>query len=140
MDTVTGPASLDVRAVSVTSQALSPFMPPESIAQIEGALDATVHLEASSLEWASLQGEARLDRFGLTVEGVSLTQQEPTRIGIERGIAQVMSWNWTGRGGASLVVQGEGTVTRAAGRGACRWTGRPSAADPIPRRSRMRDG
>jgi outer membrane protein assembly factor BamA/autotransporter translocation and assembly factor TamB len=106
MDTVTGPASLDVRAVSVTSQVLSPFLPPESIAQIAGALDATVHLEASSLEWASLQGEARLDRFDLVVEGVSLAQQEPTRIVIEEGIAQVTSWNWTGRG-TSLVVQGE---------------------------------
>ncbi len=106
MDTVTGPASLDVRAVSVTSQVLAPFLPPQSITQITGALDATVHLEASSLEWASLQGEARLDRFDLTVEGVSLAQQEPTRIGIEKGIAQVTSWNWTGRG-TSLVVQGE---------------------------------
>lgn len=105
-DTVTGPASLDLRAVSVTAQALSPFLPPESIAQIEGGLDATVHLEAPSLKWASLQGEARLDRFDLAVEGVELTQQEPTRVVIEKGIARPVSWNWSGRG-TSLAVQGE---------------------------------
>jgi outer membrane protein assembly factor BamA/autotransporter translocation and assembly factor TamB len=105
-DTVTGAASLDLRAISVTAQALSPFLPPESIAQIEGALDATVHLEASSLDWASLQGEARLDRFDVAVAGVSLAQQEPTRIAIEKGIARPASWNWSGRG-TSLVVQGE---------------------------------
>ena len=105
-DSVTGPASLDLRAVSVTSQVLSPFLPPESLAQISGGLDATVHLEAPSLEWASLQGEARLDRFDVTVEGVALTQQEPTRVVIEKGIARPASWNWSGRG-TSLVVQGE---------------------------------
>jgi outer membrane protein assembly factor BamA/autotransporter translocation and assembly factor TamB len=104
--TVTGPASLDLRAVSVTAQALSPFLPPESIAQIEGALDATVHLEAPSLDWSSLQGEARLDRFDVAVAGVALAQQEPTRIVIEKGIARPASWNWSGRG-TSLVVQGE---------------------------------
>jgi outer membrane protein assembly factor BamA/autotransporter translocation and assembly factor TamB len=103
---ITGPASLDVRAVSVTSQALAPFVPSESIAQIDGALDATVHLEAAALDWARLQGEARLDRLDLAVAGVSLTQQEPTRIVVENGIARLASWNWTGRG-TSVIVQGE---------------------------------
>jgi outer membrane protein assembly factor BamA/autotransporter translocation and assembly factor TamB len=105
-DTAAGPASLDLRAVSVTSQALTPFLPPEAVAQIEGALDATVHLEAPALEWSSLNGEARLDRLDLAVAGVTVTQQESTRIAIERGIARVASWNWTGRG-TSFVVQGE---------------------------------
>jgi outer membrane protein assembly factor BamA/autotransporter translocation and assembly factor TamB len=103
---VTGPASLDARAVSLTAQALAPFLPPESIDQIEGALDATVHLEASSIDWARLQGEARLDRLDLTVAGVALTQQEPTRVVVENGIARLEHWNWTGRG-TSVIVQGE---------------------------------
>lgn len=101
-----GPASLDLQAVSVTSQALAPFLPPESIAQIEGQLDATAHLEASSLEWASVRGEVRLDRLDLAVAGIAVTQPEPTRIVMEKGIARVASWNWTGRG-TTLVVQGE---------------------------------
>jgi len=105
-NTTAGPASFDFRAVSLTSQALAPFLPPGAMVQIEGALDTTVHLEASPLEWESLAGEARLDRLELTVAGVSVTQQEPTRIVVDRGVARVANWNWTGQG-TSFVVQGE---------------------------------
>jgi len=101
-----GMASLDLRATSISSEALAPFLPPDAVAEIQGQLDAVVHLEASSLDLASLDGEARLDRADLTVAGVSLTQQQPTRIVIENGIARIASWNWTGRG-TSLIAQGE---------------------------------
>jgi outer membrane protein assembly factor BamA len=103
---VEGRASLDARAVALTSQAFAPFVPAESLAQVEGELDATVHLEASSIDWIDLQGEVRLDRLDLAVAGVPLTQQAPTRIVIRNGVAEVANWNWTGRG-TSFVVQGE---------------------------------
>jgi outer membrane protein assembly factor BamA/autotransporter translocation and assembly factor TamB len=105
-DTATESATLDLRATSVSAAALSPWLPAESIAQIQGDLDASVHLEAAALDWERLRGEARLDRLDLSIGGLPVAQQEPTRIEIERGIAQVARWNWTGRG-ATLVVQGE---------------------------------
>ena len=103
---VTQPATLDAHATSVSASVLSPWLPAESIAEIEGDLDASVHLEAASLDWERLHGEARLDRLDLSVGGLPVAQQEPTTIDIERGIARIAHWNWTGRG-ATLTVQGE---------------------------------
>ena len=100
------PARLQAQATSITPMVLSPFLNPDSLAQIDGGIDASLRLETTSLDPADLRGEARLDRLNLEIAGLPIGQREPTRIAFENGIARVVSWDWTGQG-ATLNVQGE---------------------------------
>jgi outer membrane protein assembly factor BamA/autotransporter translocation and assembly factor TamB len=101
-----GPARLEAEAASITPMVLSPFLDPDSLAQIGGGIDASLRLETTSLDPADLRGEARLDRLDLEIAGLPVGQREPTRIAFENGVARVVSWDWTGQG-ATLDVQGE---------------------------------
>jgi outer membrane protein assembly factor BamA/autotransporter translocation and assembly factor TamB len=103
---VSGPASLDVTAQSITPAVLTPFVDAEVLAQIDGVIDASARLEADALDAAALRGDVRLDRLDVRVAGLPVTQREPTRVEIGNGIARVASWQWAGQG-ATLNVQGE---------------------------------
>jgi len=100
-----GPASLTVRALSVTPRVLEPFLDSGTIADIEGTIDASAEIDATTLSLESLRGEARIDRLDLAIAGLPVTQREPTRITLADGYAQVASWDWTGEG-TSLAVRG----------------------------------
>ena len=100
------PATLEAQATSITPMVLAPFLGPDSLAQIDGGIDASLRLETTSLDPADLRGEARLDRLNLEIAGLPVSQREPTRIAFENGIARVVAWDWAGQG-ATLNVQGE---------------------------------
>jgi outer membrane protein assembly factor BamA/autotransporter translocation and assembly factor TamB len=102
----TGPARVNARATSITPAVLAPFVGPEALAQMEGVVDASVRLEAMSLDLEDLAGEAQLDRLDLRVAGLSVAQREPTRIVVEDGVTRVAAWDWIGQG-ANLTVQGD---------------------------------
>ena len=98
-------ASLDVRLVSVTPQVLAPFVEPDTLSQIEGSLDASVHVQATRFDLASLTGSVQLDRMDVRMADLPVAQRVPTRIELENGFARVAAWEWTGQGG-SLAVAG----------------------------------
>lgn len=101
-----GEGSLNARATSLTPRVLEPFLTPETIAQLEGTVDASVQLTSPSLELEDLRGEMRLDRLDLRVANLPVTQREATRIVADGGFARVVAWDWTGEG-ATLEVQGQ---------------------------------
>jgi outer membrane protein assembly factor BamA/autotransporter translocation and assembly factor TamB len=100
------PASLDVRIQSITPRVLAPFMDASSLDQLEGTIDASLHLEAHSLDVSAIEGQVRLDRFETRVAGLPIAQREPTRLAVGDGMVRVVSWEWAGQG-ASLTVQGD---------------------------------
>ncbi|MBI4485618.1 MAG: translocation/assembly module TamB domain-containing protein, partial [Acidobacteria bacterium] len=100
------PGHVTGRATGLTPRVLEPFVDADVLADIEGTVDASVRLEAPTLDLDTLRGEARLDRFEARAAGLPVVQREPTRIVVDRGVARVADWNWSGQG-ASLAVQGE---------------------------------
>ena len=100
------PGTLNTRITSITPAVLAPFVDAETLAQVGGVVDASMRIEATSLEPADLRGEVRLDRLELDVAGLPVRQREPTRVAIEGGLARVASWQWAGDG-ATLDVQGQ---------------------------------
>lgn len=101
-----GQGSLNARATSLTPRVLEPFLATETIAQLQGTIDASVQLTTPSLRLADLRGEMRLDRLDLQIANLPVTQVETTRIVVDDGVARVVAWNWSGEG-ATLEVQGQ---------------------------------
>ncbi len=102
----TGPAALNARATGLTPFVLAPFLDADTLSELEGAVDASLRLTASSLKLEDLEGEVRLDRLDIRVAGLPVTQREPTRIVADRGFARVATWDWVGEG-ATLTVRGQ---------------------------------
>jgi outer membrane protein assembly factor BamA len=101
-----GAAVLDARLEAITPRVLEPFLPADALAQIDGTIDASVRVEAPSLDPAVLQGEVRIERLDLRLAGLPIAQREPTRIVLSGGRASVAAWNWGGQG-ATVAVQGD---------------------------------
>jgi len=101
-----GSATLTARASSITPEVLAPWVSPDALAQITGGMDATLRLDAASLDVEALRGELRLDRLDARIAGLPVTQREPTRVVFENGLARVAAWDWAGQG-ATLGVQGQ---------------------------------
>lgn len=97
--------TVTARATSITPQVLAPFVEADTLAQINGSVDASVHLQSTSLELEDATGEVQLDRMDVRVSDLPIAQRVPTRIAIENGFARVAAWEWTGQGG-TLGVQG----------------------------------
>lgn len=99
------PATLAARVSSVTPKALAPFLDADTVAQIEGSLDASLELRAAAPDLQSVSGFVQLDRMDVRVADLPIAQRVPTRIAVDRGFAEVAAWEWTGQGG-TLGVRG----------------------------------
>jgi outer membrane protein assembly factor BamA len=93
-------ATLEARMTSITPQVLSPFVEPDTLAQIEGSVDAALRLQAKRLDLASLTGSVQLDRMDLRIADLPIAQRVPTRVTLENGFARVAQWEWAGQGGS----------------------------------------
>ncbi|MBI3050401.1 MAG: translocation/assembly module TamB domain-containing protein [Acidobacteria bacterium] len=101
-----GDAIIRARAANLTPTVLAPFFEPDTVAQLDGSIDATLEAAAPSLDLAALTGELRIDRFDLRIADLPVTQRVPTRIVARDGFARVEAWDWAGQG-ATLSVRGQ---------------------------------
>ncbi|MBM3779427.1 MAG: hypothetical protein FJW23_14520, partial [Acidimicrobiia bacterium] len=109
---VSSPAELSGRIRGITPAVLEPFLDSDTRGEIDGRLDASLSLTATSLAPADIRGDVRLDALEVSASGLSLRQQQPTQVSIADGFARVTSWDWAGQG-ASLAVRGQvGLQTR----------------------------
>lgn len=100
-----GPAQLNAAATAITQDVLAPWLGPDSRAQLDGVVEASIRLEAPALALEDLRGELRLERASVRVAGLPIEQEQPTRIVVEGGEARVAAWDWSGQG-AALAVRG----------------------------------
>jgi outer membrane protein assembly factor BamA len=102
----TAPASVTLRALAITPALLSPYLDAETLAQVEGVVDASARFQTSSLQLDDIRGDVVLDRLDVQVAGLPVEQREPTRLTIGQGRVQIAAWDWAGQG-ATLGVQGQ---------------------------------
>ena len=98
--------SLHGRVTGVTARVLQPFIDPVTVEALSGSLDATLNVEAPSLDLAALRGDAQIDRLDLRIADLPVTQRIPTRIVARDGFARVEAWDWAGQG-ATLGIRGQ---------------------------------
>ena len=91
----------------MTPAVLAPLVPPATLSQLSGVVSGMLTLDADRLSLSAVRGQLLLDRADLTVAGVAFTQQQPTRVDVANGRAQIVTWNW---GGADSRVSLEGGV------------------------------
>ena len=78
----------------VTPAVIAPFVPAETLAQLSGFVSGMLTLDADRLSWAAVHGKLLLDRVDLSVAGVPFNQQQPTRVDVADGRAEIVTWNW----------------------------------------------
>jgi outer membrane protein assembly factor BamA/autotransporter translocation and assembly factor TamB len=105
-----GTGELVATLTSITPRVLEPFVEPDTLAQIEGSIDASLQARSPSLALTDVTGEIRLDRMELRLADLPIAQRQPTRITVRDGFAEVQAWEWAGQGGTAGV---EGRVRLA---------------------------
>ncbi len=76
---------VDVTISGLTEQALVPWLPAATIAQMEARVSATLGLDVASLDPRGLRGTLVLDEAALTAAGVPITQVRPSRLSMAGG-------------------------------------------------------
>ncbi len=79
------PGRVDLTVKGLTHQALQPWLPPESLAQMDARVSATLGLDVTALALDGLRGTLVLDEASLTAAGVPITQERPARMSIAGG-------------------------------------------------------
>lgn len=79
------PGRVDVTVKGLTQQALQPWLPPESLAQMDARVSATLGLDVTALALDGVRGTLVLDEARLTAAGVPITQERPARMSIAAG-------------------------------------------------------
>ncbi len=79
------PGRLDLTVKGLTQQALQPWLPAESLAQMEARVSATLGLDVTALAVDGLRGTLVLDEAALTAAGVPISQERPARMSIAAG-------------------------------------------------------
>jgi outer membrane protein assembly factor BamA/autotransporter translocation and assembly factor TamB len=114
-------STVTARLSGVTPQVLAPFVDPDTLAQIDGSLDASLVLQSDAPELARVTGSVQLDRMDLRLADLPIEQRVPTLITLQNGFARVAAWEWTGQGG---VVSVRGQVNLVDRQAALVGTGR----------------
>lgn len=108
-------ARASVQVASITPQVLAPFMDQQTVDQIAGRFDATVALEADTLDAAGVRADLTFTRAEVELARVPLGQVRPTRLRLADGRLDVVEWTWAGAGNR-LDVFGEVVLADAAPR------------------------
>ena len=99
-------ARVTMRVAPITRAALEPWVKPETLAQLDVAIGATLTLEADRPEIDGLRGDLVFDRLSLLAARVPIAQQRPTRLTLADGRLRVADWAWSGAG-TEIEVGGE---------------------------------
>lgn len=89
---------LSARFEALTPGMLAPWVPVATLSQLGGVLSGTLTLDADAPTLAGLRGELVLDRAELSVAGVKLDEQRPTRLAMAGGQVRVVDWEWGAEG------------------------------------------
>lgn len=76
---------VDVTVKGLTQKALAPWLAPESIAQVDARLSATLALDVTALDVGGVSGTFVLDEAAVTAAGVPIAQERPARLSIADG-------------------------------------------------------
>lgn len=79
------PGRVDVTVKGLTHQALQPWLPAESLAQMDARVSATLGLDVAAMSLDGVRGTLVLDEARLTAAGVPITQERPARMSIAAG-------------------------------------------------------
>ena len=105
-----GPARVTARIVSINQDMLRSFVAQETVDAIAGRFDATIQMEAESLDLDGMRADVTLDRAIMTLARVPVIQRSPTRLRFADGRLDVLEWSWAGAG-SRLDVAGGVTLT-----------------------------
>lgn len=98
-------ATMNLRADHVTPSVLDGLVAPGRLHNVEADASATVAVEANRLALDGVRASAILDRASVTLNGVALTQEVPTRLVLDEGRARVEDFRWRAAGN-SIVASG----------------------------------
>ena len=94
---------------SITPTTLSGFIDTDLLDQLGGRVTGSLTLEGDAFSLDRLKGELVLTEAVVELSGVPISQQEPTRVRLDRGQIQIGTWAWRGlttdmtlSGGATL--------------------------------------
>lgn len=99
-------AHLTLRVAPITRAALEPWVEPETLAQLDVSIGATLTLEVDRPDIAGVRGELVFDRLLLLAARVPIAQQRPTRLTLAGGRLRVAEWAWAGAG-TEIAIAGE---------------------------------
>ena len=108
-----GAARATARIASITPAVLTPFIAQETANAIAGRFDATIQMEAATLDPDAVRADVTLDRAEIALARVPLSQTRPTRLRLAAGRLDVVEWSWAGAG-SRLDLVGGVTVAGAA--------------------------
>lgn len=98
---------VDVTLKGLTEQALAPWLPAATIAELGVRVSATLGLDVAALDLGGLRGTLVLDEAAVTAEGVPIVQERPARMSIA---GRTLSFDDVAFSAGTPVVIG-GTVT-----------------------------
>ncbi len=101
-------ARANVELASVTADVAAPFVDAETLQRLGANLAATVAAEATALDLEAVQADVTLGRAELSLAGVPLKQDRPTRLRLAGGRVEIVDWTWSGAGNRLALAGGAG--------------------------------
>jgi outer membrane protein assembly factor BamA/autotransporter translocation and assembly factor TamB len=102
---VAGPATLSARIADITPSVAAPFADAATLQQIGLRADAAIDLESDALTAEAVRGSLVLSRADVSLAGVSIDQQVPTRLLVRDGRVTIDAFRW-GRENNQVVLEG----------------------------------
>lgn len=108
-------ARLTLTADRITTEALAPFVDPESLGDFETHASAQLDIEADGLTLEDISGTIRFSDLDLVVAGVPFNQRRETSFELADGHVQVRAFDWGNDEdyltlGGTIDLQGERTA------------------------------
>jgi outer membrane protein assembly factor BamA/autotransporter translocation and assembly factor TamB len=106
---VPGAATLSAQLLSVTPSIAAPFVDAGTLDQLSGRVDASIQLEADRLALDRVRGTIVFDRADMSIAGIALDQQTPTRLAVRDGRVAIEAWDW-GHDDNRIALRGSATL------------------------------
>jgi outer membrane protein assembly complex protein YaeT len=103
-------ASFNLRVENLTAASVSPWLPPDTAAQLDGRMTLTIEARTDRLELAGLTGTMLVEDAVVSFSRVPIVQELPTRITFANGDVIVEATRLSGAG-TVLVASGKAALT-----------------------------